>query len=469
MRKSLRMIFLVLTAGLLLLQVACAISDPASVPSGDEQPVATPTEKGRATKVDESSQVSAPPGIACMGSAGNGVTCLDENGWQIYTHHNSPLGGDYVKDMAVCPDGGIMMLHLTGISAFDGEAWQEYEAGWGSSGAEAVACNSAGDLWVAHFRGVSRLDIGGWTTFPAERLATGDAATSLVRDVAVASDGMVWVLTASSVARFDGETWTRFQDFQEKPYFGSLAVDHFDRPWAGYGGGVLNFRGGAWQTIPKDELLTVESLAVDQRGRPWVGTFSGGVFFYQDGGWVSYDRGSSELGSNRVRDLAIDGRGRVWMGTEWGLTVVDGEKWRGYRMDNAGLGDNDISALAVVRGGPSLPEPMAKAPGTLKGRATLDDGTAIASARVELCVEGLAGARYKETPCSDQVLVRGGETDSDGSFSISDLPAAYYAITVETRDGWVVFKTESGGSTMRVLVAAGEERDLGEIVLALVE
>ena len=176
-----------------------------------------------------------------------------------------------------------------------------------------------------------------------------------------------------------------------------------------------------------------------------------------------------DLASDHVRELAIDGRGRVWMGAEWGLTVLDGEEWRRFRMDNADLGDNDITGLAVVQGGSPMANPEATTSGSLMGRMVLEDGETIAGARVEVCVEGLARGRYKETPCSDQALVRGAEIDGEGNFIIIDLPAGYYAVTVDTGDGWAELKTEWGISAARARVGPGEETNLGEIVFEAAE
>ena len=473
-----------LIGGLLFSQLACDLSAPAAgdAPTSGEPAAAdmvestvVPTEKPKPTKAVESPgefSPSASPGMACFGSAGNGITCLDENGWQVFTRDNSPLGGDYSQGMAVCPDDRLVVAHTSGISTFDGQSWKEYEPGWGHGSVKAVACDAAGDFWVAHYRGVSHFDGSGWTTYPADQLATGGAATDLVVDIATGPDGRVWAVTANSVALFRGDEWTVYQEgqgFDDRYFFDRIALDSYGRPWVAHGSGLLLFDDGTWTSYPNSNLYTVESLAVDAQGRLWVGTFSQGVSVFEGGGWLTYDSTSSELASSHVRVMTIDGRGRVWMGTEWGLYVVDGNDWRWFRMDNSDLGDHDIYALAVLGGGPSLPGAVEKPLGSIQGQIVHEDGEPIAGATVEICVEKLGSRFYGATPCSDQPFTSGAETDADGKFVIIDLPAGFYVVAVDAGDGWVQLTTDLGLVSERVLVEPGEETYLGELVVGAEE
>jgi hypothetical protein len=439
------------------------------------EPVDTPTlepatatpEAPKTTEVGGQAQSPAVPGMACFGSGGYGVTCLDEEGWHVYTREDSPLGGDYIKSIAVCPDNQLLIAHTSGINVFDGETWKEYEQEWGHSSVETIACDTAGTIWVAHFRGVSHFDGTSWITYPSKQLATGAAATDLVEDVVVAPDGRVWVTTANSVATFDGDEWTIYQQgqgFEDRYFFDRVTIDDHGRPWAAHSSGILAFEGGAWTPHPKRDLYTVKSLAVDAQGRVWVGT-SKGVHVLQDGAWTTYDRTNSELEANQVRVIATDTQDRVWLGTEWGLYVVDGIDWHIYRIDNADLRDNDIRAMAVVEGGPPLPEPMDKAPGSLGGQVVLKDGEPAAGATVEICIERMGSRFLGETPCSDQAFMRRTETDADGAFVFPDLPAGLYVVTINIGEDWTQLTGDLGFVSERVSVESGEETDLGELIV----
>ncbi len=474
---------LLAVAILVLSQLACSLSAPATPISSTPEPIeqtapSTPDSAvtpppTRETEAEQAAKSAPPagPGMACLGSFGYGITCLDETGWQTFNRDNSPLGGDLITNISVCPDGSLLVAHSSGISRFDGEAWKEYEQGWGYSSPEAMACDAASGIWVAHFRGVSYYDGRAWTTYPSERLATGEAATDLIRDVVVAPGGRVWVVTASSVAMldsFDSDEWIIFQEgqgFHGRYFFDKISLDAQGNPWVAHSSGILTFDDGTWTPHSNRDLSSVESIATDAQGRVWIGTFSKGVYVFQDGSWSVYNNANSELESNHVRAIAADAQDRVWLGTEWGLYIFDGTNWQPYRMDNADLADNDLRALAIVEAGPTLPEPMEKAPGSMNGRVVFEDGQPVAEATVEICPGRLGSMLFDETPCADQPFIRTTETDADGRFSIPDLPVGFYGLAVNTGDGWTQLTNELGFSSERILVEAGQETYVGELVV----
>ena len=454
------------------------LTAPDSAPATGETQAPTPTmAAGQDTPPEptveqaEKSTQPAGPGMACLGSFGHGLTCLDETGWQTFSKDTSSLGNDLVKNVTICPDNRLLIAHALGINAFDGERWQVYDQGWGYGGVSALACDAASGIWVAHFGGVSYYDGTSWTTHPAKQLATGSAATDLVQDVAVAPGGRIWVVTASSVATLDifkGDEWTVFQDgqgFDERYFFAKVAIDSQGHPWVAHSTGLLIFDGEGWITHGNRNLFTIKSMAIDAQGRAWVGTMSKGVYVFDGGGWSVYDVGSSELDSNHVRAIAVDAQDRVWLGTEWGVYVFDEDEtdWQTYRMDTADLADNDVRTLAVVEAGPSLPEAVDKELGSMSGTIVLENRKPAGGAMVEICVEYLGSRFSGETPCADQPFVRRAETDASGHFVIPDLPVGFYVIAANTGDSWVQLTDELGLASDRVLVEAGQETILGEI------
>ncbi len=475
---------LLAVASLALSQLTCSLSTPApSIPTNTPEAVeqtapstlesaATPPPT-RETEPEQAAKSAPPagPGMACLGSFGYGLTCLDETGWQTFNKDNSALGSNLITSISTCPDGSLLVAHSSGISQFDGETWKGYERGWGYSSPEGMACDAAGGIWVAHFQGVSYYDGRGWTTHPSERLSSRAAANDLIQDVAVAPGGRVWVVTANSIAMldsFEGDEWTVFQEgqgFHARYFFDKIALDAQGNPWVTHSGGLLTFDDGTWTPYSNRDLSTVESTAIDAQGRVWVGTFSKGVYVFQDGGWSVYNDANSELQSNHVRNIVVDAQDRVWMGTEWGLSVLDGTTWHAYRMDNAGLVDNDLYALGVVEAGPSLPEPMEKTPGSIRGQVVLADGQPVAAAAVEICVERLGSNFYGETPCDGQPFVRTTETDAEGSFVVSDLPVGLYVLAVNVGGDWTQLTSELGFSSERIPVEAGQETYLGEFIV----
>jgi ligand-binding sensor domain-containing protein len=460
--------FLLAILALTLASLACQAlggTQPAATPASQqtEAPVSPATETSSQAALEPATVDSQGVGILCVGS-GTGLSCLNENGWQVYTDENSDLPNNYLYAGAVCPDGQIAIAHISGVALFDGTTIKQISEIPNSSSPEGIACEADGSIWVAHFQGVSRYANGQWTTYGSEKLASGESANELVYDVKVAPDGKVWVVTSRSVALFENDAWTIFQEgqgFNGSRFFNALALDAKGRPWAAHSTGVDVFENGAWISMEKSDLSSPESVAVDSKGQLWFGTLIDGVYNFDGTSWAQHDRASETVLSNHVASISADSGGRVWFGTSYGLTVFDGAQWQTFLMKNSGLGDNNIAFVVSTKDGPALPPLEEKANGSLTGKLEKTDGTPLADATVEICVETLASTFTGDTPCSDQPFFLSTKTDPQGVFLIENVPAGYYVIVADTGGGnWAQLTDQFGISSERTLIQAGEARDI---------
>ncbi|HUG34445.1 MAG TPA: two-component regulator propeller domain-containing protein, partial [Anaerolineales bacterium] len=428
-----------------------------------QETVPTETETPSQPAVEPATVSSQGAGIACVGS-GTGISCLTDNGWQVYTDENSNLPNNYLYAGSVCPDGQIAIGHIDGVVLFDGATFTPIPEIGNFATIDGVACDAGGTIWAAHFQGVSRFANGEWTTFGSENLAGGESANELVYDIEVAPDGRVWVVTSRSVALYENDSWTIYQEgqgFDDSRFFNALALDANGRPWAAHSSGVDVFENGVWTSIEKTDFSSPESLAVDAQGQVWFGTIIDGAHLYNGSMWTVYNRASNTVSSDYVGSIAADSGGRVWFGTTYGLSVFDGTNWQTYLMSNSGLGDNDIEFVVVTKDGPALPALEEKPFGSLTGKLENADGSPLVDVTVEICVETLASTFIGDTPCSDQPFFLSTKTDSNGSFLIVNVPAGYYVIVAETSDGdWAQLTDEFGISSERTLIQAGEVYDI---------
>jgi len=470
-------IFLAVSA-LMLASLACQAVGSGDTPAPAESAAQLPQATEPApepTAMVKPTQPAAPqpevpsqgPGIACVGTQDQGVACLDDSGWKTYNDENSGLASNYITALAACPDKKIAFATYQGISLFDGQNWSNISNGEFSS-IDALACDAQGVLWVAHYQGVSRYD-GQWTKFGSDLLATGDSASELTYDIAIAPDGKVWAVTSNSVAFYDGGAWTIYQQgqgFDEKLYFNAIAFDNTGRVLVSQSGGLAIFEDGEW-TLNKspDYISSVEDIIVDTTGRAWLGTLINGIYTFENGAWSNQTFEKTDLSSNDINAIAADTGGRVWVATEYGLSIFADGAWTVYGMNNSDLPANDIRGVAVIADGPTLPAAVEKETGSLTGQVKNADGSPVADSTVEICVEILGTQFFGDTPCSDQPFFLTGATDAEGKFSFENVPPGYYTIVMQVGDGWAQLTGDFGSVSEQVLVKSGESTDVGDITM----
>ncbi len=194
------------------------------------------------------------------------------------------------------------------------------------------------------------------------RWTTEDGLPSnTLNDVVQSPDGYLWVTSYNGLLRFDGLTFTAF-DQQAAPAAGEgrvelrssrfydLVRDADGTLWIGtYGDGVLSYRHGRFR-LHRDGLRgTVRSILPLGSEQLWVGTSDFGAFEYRDGGFRQVEH--PELRSASVRAIAKDADGSVWLGTDrHGLIRLNGGAVR--RLDvGAGLASDAVTSLSAARSG----------------------------------------------------------------------------------------------------------------------
>src|SRR5579863_1131962 len=267
-----------------------------------------------------------------VGTYGGGLNRFDGKDWTVYTPYGS---------------GSILTY---------GSAWASYRRGEGLGDlwVYGVLFEPNGRMWIATWKGVSRLDGNGFTTYTTEDGLVDKWVYTLTQD----RDGALWFGTEGGVTRFDGRHWKSWthkegigadpgkvkppevQALQYMPthhlgpqkpleynpnYVVSSAVDLQNRVWVGtLGGGLSRFDGKQWKTFTTQEGLAgnvVHALKVDPQGFLWIGT-DGGISRFDGKRFLTF---TERDGIGPTYAIAIDSRGHKWFGTFGGINEYLGE------------------------------------------------------------------------------------------------------------------------------------------------
>ncbi len=421
-------------------------------------------------RVEPSIDLTPPcgPDQAWIGLFGDGLVCLDGAGWTTFDEANSPLVNGQIADIAVCPDGTTWVADSSGLVSTDGTVWTSHRDTIGDTfSVDTIECDPQGGVWLGGYETLAHYDGTHLTQYPIESLGTAEFV-SQVKDLAFAPDGNLWVTTADSVATFDGEQWTYWQEghgLKDETFFKDVIVDGKGVVWAEATSGFLRFDGNEWTSYQPDFMWQPQPMTLDRDGHLWVGTYADGLAMLKGDQWVRYTRDNSPLPSDKIKSLAIDAAGRVWVGTEWGLAIINGQDWQVYHMSDAELPDNEIRSLAVIGAGPALPVAEPKAPGTLTGRI-VRGGAPQSGLQVEACAELIGMLLVSKTPCEDQAFHKATKTDTEGRFTFADLPVGKYGLALQDKEGkWLRLTDRYNIGNIQTTVPPGGTTDMGDIEL----
>ena len=230
----------------------------------------------------------APDGV--VWAAAYSPAALQKGEWVRYTSSTGPF-----NDLTVGADGTVWACDRFGVHRLNGDVWELVdEAIPLTIGANSFSCKveagSDGTVWVGAWVGfgpsvgfLTRFDGSSWQEI---RLPAGRSPG--VYAMALAPNGDLWTVFiddgpdnrfVSTLGRFDGETWTVFDEAAGMPpiVVDSLAIDQEGVVWLIHFtdvddstdiGGLIAFDGEDWTSLLDGH--TASDVAVSPDGTVWV-------------------------------------------------------------------------------------------------------------------------------------------------------------------------------------------------------
>jgi diguanylate cyclase (GGDEF)-like protein len=286
-------------------------------------------------------------GSLWVGTARGGLLHFKEGRWdsftretgfpfdEIMTVHEDARGALWVSG----EDAGIVRMDAAGVKQF-GRA-----EGLGDTVVYRFAEDAAGGLYVAHGRGIDKLEGDRLVPFGAPR-GLPDAA---VRALDIAPDGSMAVSSGWQLWRYDGNAFAL--DPRQHDGLGEVANVGRDREGTLWVGTVNT---GAWRLGARGAEVLDRTLGLpqnrvvawleDREGSVWLGT-NAGLAQLKDLPFASIDKRRG-LVEDYVRALAEGPDDSVWLATSAGLARVQGDRVRQWNQAD-GLPSDSLLSLAL--------------------------------------------------------------------------------------------------------------------------
>ena len=238
-------------------------------------------------------------GIFWMG--GNGVGRWDSNTGQFtgfWNWQNSNIDNSGIY--ALTKRGGTMWAGSggSGVFWFDGVNWNHVTLSPGGysyspNNVMAMTVDTQDNLWVASEFGLRKFAPRNNSTFTQYDPSNTPLPSGGMLDVEADPTGGIWVATYAGLVRFDGTTWTTYNqantgmpgtyvaDVARRASDGLIAIASNQSDHWPYTGGVSTFDGTTWtHYTPDNSPLThwqVVAVEFDGNGNLWASTISEGV------------------------------------------------------------------------------------------------------------------------------------------------------------------------------------------------
>ncbi len=278
-------------------------------------------------------------------------------GWRHFCH------GDQIRGLALIGDQ-LWVGGLFGLKRYDWRSCSDTSAGIATAPMELVRIESllndpAGNLWIAHERGLACLDSSGVWHDHTEAMPDPK-----VMALCWSKQGELWAGTWRGVAvRSPEGEWRHYGAADGLPgeRVRAIAADSAGGIWIGSyispAGGLLRWAGDDKKVYTTDDLLVhanVSALFEDSRGRMWIGTGffdRGGVTLFPD--WKNGDvstakkmRQADGLAGNKGRSFFEDSDRIIWIGSELdGLTRYAEDGSLKIFRESDGLIGNEIMCM----------------------------------------------------------------------------------------------------------------------------
>lgn len=397
------------------------------------------------------------PGPAFVAVDNKGVVRID--GGALTRLEGAPEAG--VRALRLGGDGALWASSMFGLFRLEGERMREVTRGKG----ENFQVLADGSIWAHSHDAVHHFDGSTWSEESAAAIGAGEEP---LKGIVVHEDGRVFVASGEALFVRDlSGAWGKFdvlQKFRGPNYFDVLTSGPAGELYlVGYLRLLRISPEGQGAAEPVKMNVGFGSLSdVKVAGDGTVAARNiYDLHVRAPDGKIKVYRARKDFSGEQVGAWAVADGGRLWVATDAGVTVTGGGLPRvdwplGSLPEIAG----SVRAFAVLGAGPSsIPGAGEVRTGGLRGRIMRDDAP-MGGLDVEICPN--PDYIYTKTPCTGSPNRLKAKADSDGVWTIKDVPLGSYGVAVKVGRSWQI----TMGAVVREAMQEGVVLDTGDLRLA---
>ncbi|MCE5252080.1 T9SS type A sorting domain-containing protein [bacterium] len=218
---------------------------------------------------------------------------------------------------------GVIILTLCFSLSFAEDTWTTYRTNIVDTITALAVENNT--IWIGTPNGLAAYDK---TTGTSVAYTTDDGLIdNRINAIAIEPDGVVWIATERGISKFDGVSFTSFDNLELRAMkILGAAVDLKNNKWFISSDTVIEYDNETWTVYNIENGLPVSSLttiAVDRKNTVWIGTNKKGIVSFNETEWSLND----EYRENIV-SIAIGDNNTKWFGEYHGSVIsFDDEHW----------------------------------------------------------------------------------------------------------------------------------------------
>jgi ligand-binding sensor domain-containing protein/signal transduction histidine kinase len=254
--------------------------------------------------------------------------------------------------LLVCHQSVLALDPQKAITQYILKSWTS-DDGLPQNSVVTIAQTRDGYLWFGTNQGLARFDGVSFTVF--DQTNTPEIKSNSIKSLYEDKEGNFWIGTTGGLNKFRDGKFTSFttSDGLSNNIVAAIYEDRRGTLWIGTDGGGLNkFDGRSFTHFTKKDGLSSDMVTViyeDIREDLWIGTYLGGLNRFKHGKFTSFTT-KDGLSNDSVWTVYEDKQGALWIGTESGLNKFQDGNFISYQTKD-GLSNDIVKKIYEDRDG----------------------------------------------------------------------------------------------------------------------